>query len=122
MKDLFAYKFYLHSVQFDKVDKLVKAIPTVPGIIENPSITIGGVKIVFPVRMESGMYLEFRSSADCKLYGSKGEVIREVIPEGIIPNMATGENEISFSCKGSKGISTLMKVAVISEGKPIVKK
>ena len=141
VKDLFVYKSYLHSVQFDKVDKLqlwynnlpagknvscevgpVKAIPTVPGTIENPSIMIGEEKIVFPVRMESGLYLEFRFSSDCKLYGSKGELIREVIPEGIIPNIAKGENEISFSCKGSKETELRVQVTVISEGSPLSKK
>ncbi|MFZ4564720.1 MAG: hypothetical protein ACOYNU_15180, partial [Bacteroidales bacterium] len=141
VKDLFVYKSYMHSVQFDKVDKLqlwynnlpsgkevscvvgpVKAIPTVYKNIENPSITIGGEKIVFPVKMESGMYLEFRSSTDCKLFGSKGELLREIIPEGKIPNLAKGLNEISFSCIGSDEINPRVQVTVINEGDPLLKK
>ncbi|MEI6436665.1 MAG: carbohydrate binding domain-containing protein, partial [Bacteroidota bacterium] len=141
MKDLFVYKSYLHSVQFDKVDKLqlwynnlpagkevscmvgpVKAIPTVYENIDNPSISIGGGKITFPVKMESGMYLEFRSSTDCKLYGSKGQLLMEIIPEGKIPNLVNGINEISFSCIGSDEINPRVQVTVINEGDPLLKK
>src|SRR5258705_8881993 len=62
------YDTYRSTIQFNKVDKLqlwynnlpankevnciigsVKAIPTVTGVMENPSITIGGKKVVFPV-------------------------------------------------------------------------
>ncbi len=137
----YLYPTYFFSVKFNSVDKLqlwynnipagkevscvigpVKAISTVTGTIENPSITIGGEKITFPVRMESGMYLEFRSSTDCKLYGSKGELLKEITPIGKNPNLVNGQNEISFSCDGPKEISARVQVTVINEGKPLVKK
>ena len=97
----------------------IKAIEMVPGNIENPSIIIGGEKVVFPVRMESGMFLEFRSADDCKLYGSKGELLKEVTPKGTIPSLANGDNEISFSGMGSEQINTRVQVTVISEGDPL---
>lgn len=52
------------------------------------------------------MWLEFNSPDDCKLYGPKGE----------IPILAPGENEISFSGRGSQGINSRVQVTVISEG------
>lgn len=135
------YNSYRNLISFGKVDKLqlwynnlpagkevscvigpVKAIPTITGTIENPSIAIGGEKIVFPVRMESGMYLEFLSFSDCKLFGSKGELLKEVTPIGENPNLVNGRNEISFYCDGTKEISTRVQVTVINEGKPLVKK
>lgn len=138
VKDLFVYKSYLHSVQFDKVDKLqiwynnlpegkevstligpVKAIPMVTGFIENPSVSIGGEKIVFPVRMESGMYLEFRSVDDCKLYGPKGELLGEVKPEGTVPELKKGNNEILFGGEGPGKFNARIQVTVISEGDPL---
>jgi hypothetical protein len=91
----------------------------VPSFIKNPSVTIGGEKIVFPVRMESGMYLEFRSANDCKLYGPKGEFLAEVKPEGIVPDLKKGDNEISFSGAGSNEVNTRVQVTVISEGEPL---
>ncbi|MEN6453566.1 MAG: hypothetical protein ABFD10_04840 [Prolixibacteraceae bacterium] len=134
----YVYDTYRHTVDFQNVDKLqlwynnlpggkeikclispVKALPMVPATIENPSVSIGGEKIVFPGRMESGMYLELNSPNDCKLYGSKGELLREIVPEGKIPNLITGENEISFSCDGPKDMNARVQVTVISEGEPL---
>ena len=97
----------------------LKALPMVSGFIENPTVTIGGETIVFPVKIESGMYLEFLSLDDCKLYGSKGEILAEVKPEGYIPNLIQGNNEISFSGKGSSKVNTRVQVTVISEDDPL---
>ena len=115
----YVYDSFRHTVQFNNVDKLqlwynnlpagkevncvigtVKALPMVPVTINDPCITIGGERLIFPVKMESGMYLEFRSQTDCKLYGSKGEFLQDVQIEGKIPTLKNGENEISFACKG----------------------
>jgi len=134
----YVYDSYRHTVQFESIEKLqlwynnlpegkdvgtivgpIKAISMVLGNIENPSVMIGGKRVVFPVRMESGMFLEFRSADDCKLYGSKGELLKEVIPEGTIPYLANGDNEISFSGVGSKQMNTRVQVTVISEGDPL---
>ncbi|MBW8325116.1 MAG: hypothetical protein K0M50_10170 [Prolixibacteraceae bacterium] len=136
--DFYVYDSYRHTVDFKNVDKLqlwynnlpagkevkcrigsVKALPMLPVTIENPSVTIGGEKIVFPVSMESGMYLELNSSTDCKLYGSKGELLKEVKIEGRIPSLASGDNEISFTCDGPKELNPRVKVTVIGEGKPL---
>jgi hypothetical protein len=139
--DFFVYKSYMLNIQFQRVDKLqlwynnlpagkkvstilgpIKALPVVLNTITNPSIMIGGEKITFPVRMDSGMYLEFRPATDCKLYGPKGELLGEIVPEGAVPDLANGDNEVSFSCNGPKGIETRVQVTLISEGTPLVKK
>ncbi len=136
----YVYDSYRHTVQFRSVEKLqlwynnlpagsevncvlgpVKAISMVSGIIENPAITIGGEKIVFPVKMKSGMYLEFLSPNDCKLYGSKGEFLQEVSIEGNIPKLNAGYNEISFMCDGPEEINVRVQVTVIGEGEPLEK-
>ena len=134
----YVYDSYRHTIRFENVDRLqlwynnlpagkavttlvgpVKAIPMVAATIENPSVTIGGNTIVFPVIMESGMYLEFRSSDDCRLYGPKGELLMEVIPEGAVPVMVNGDNEILFSGEGAGEINTRVQVTIISEGMPL---
>jgi len=69
--------------------------------------------------MEPGMYLEFRSAKDCRLYGPKGELLAEVKPEGIVPDLKKGDNEISFSGEGSNEVNTRVQVTVISEGTPL---
>ncbi len=138
--DFYVYDSYRHTVDFKNVDKLqlwynnlpankqvscqigpIKALPMVPIAVSNPSVTINGEKIVFPVRIESGMYLEFNSLNDCKLYSSKGELLKEVKLEGTIPTLASGENKISFSCDESNELNIRVQVTVISEGKSLMK-
>ena len=134
----YVYDSYRHEIQFRSIESLqfwynnlpkgrevktvigpVKAIPMIAGTIENPSVTIAGEKIVFPVKMESGMYLEFRSLSDCKLYGSKGELLEEVKPQGAVPELKKGNNAILFSGEGSEKYKTRLQVTVISEGAPL---
>jgi hypothetical protein len=136
--DFYVYDSYRHAVLFNSVDKLqlwynnlpagkevtclvgpVKAVPLVPISIENPAVTIGNEKIVFPVKMESGMYLEFRSRTDCKLYGPRGEFLKDIIIAGTIPTLKAGDNELNFMCDSPLGISARTQVTVIGEGKPL---
>jgi len=132
------YNSYFYTVRFNTVDKLqlwynnlpagkdvscmigpVKALPLTGITIKNPSVKIGDETIVFPVKMESGMFLEMNSLNDCKLYGSKGELISEVKINGKIPLLKPGDNEVTFSCEGTDGISSRVQVTVIGEGKPL---
>jgi hypothetical protein len=136
--DLFVYRSYNAKVKYNTVDKLqfwynnlpagkdvncligtVKSLPMVSNTIENPSVTIGNETIVFPVKMESGMYIEFKSKNDCKLYGQKGEFLQDVVIEGNVPAFVEGNNQISFKGNGIKGINLRVQVTVISEGKPL---
>jgi hypothetical protein len=134
----YVYDSYRHNIQFESIENLqfwynnlpkgkevktfigpVKAIPMITGYIENPSVTIAGEKIVFPVKMESGMYLEFKSLSDCKLYGSKGEFIGDVKPQGTVPELRKGNNEIIFSGEGSEKCNTRLQITVMNEGSPL---
>ncbi len=136
----YVYDSYRHTVQFGSVDKLqiwynnlpagkevkciigtIKALPLVPVVTENPSITIGDEKIVFPVSMEPGMYLELRSPSDCKLFGPKGNFIKDVSVEGNVPSLRKGENKISFTCHSIGKYNPRFQITVISEGKPLPK-
>ena len=94
----------------------VKAIPMVEGTIDNPAIMVGDKKIIFPVKMESGMYLELKGEGDCKLYGPRGDLIKKVKIEGEMPQLQKGENTISVSGKGDDDINTRLQITVISEG------
>jgi hypothetical protein len=134
----FVYNSYSHAVRLSDVNKFqlwynnlpegkdvecligpVKAIPMVEGTIDNPVIAVGDRKVVFPVKMESGMYLELKGESECRLYGPRGELIKEVKIEGDVPQLQKGENTISVSGKGADGINTRLQVTVISEGQPL---
>jgi len=132
------YNSYKGTVKMSSVDKLqfwynnlpakkevncvigpVKALPLVPVTIANPTVTINGETIVFPVEMESGMYMELDSDNVCKLYSQKGKVLQEVQLRNRIPELRPGNNKVSFFCEGTEGVSSRVKVTVIGEGKPL---
>jgi len=93
----------------------IKAIPVIKNRIAKPSITVAGRTIVFPVEIESGGYLEFNGRDDCRLYGPKRELIRQVKPEGDIPILEAGENPMAFHCEES-GVRSRANVTVITQG------
>jgi hypothetical protein len=133
----YVYDSYRHTVNFKNIEKFqlwynnlpkgkevkcfvgpIKAIPMVEGTIDNPAIMVGDKKIIFPVKMESGMYLELKGEGDCKLYGPRGDLIKKVKVEGEMPQLQKGENTISVSGKGDDDINTRLQITVISEGEP----
>jgi hypothetical protein len=94
----------------------VKALPLVKNRLVRPSVTIAGRTLVFPVEIESGSYLEFYSRDDCQLYGPKREPLGRVKPEGDIPVLDPGENEIAFTCGASEPVLPRANVTVIAQG------
>jgi len=69
--------------------------------------------------MQSGSYLEFNASDECILYGSKGEIIRQITPDGAVPVLSSGENLIRFSCDSVEGSAPRLKLTIISHGEPL---
>ncbi len=135
---LYVYDSYRHTVAFDNVNKLqiwynnlpggkevacrlspVMALPLVPVTITNPELTIGEKRIIFPVKLESGMYMELRSTTGCRIYGPNGGLLQELSIQDEIPDLKAGNNAISFNCGGPEDISARVQVTVISEGDPL---
>ena len=79
----------------------------------------GGKTVTFPVEIETGQFLEFRGRDDCTLYGLKGEEICEVEPQGEVPVLASGANEIQFTCESDGGVAPRAYVSMIMEGAPL---
>lgn len=94
----------------------VQALPLVSAKLVRPAVSIGGQRIVFPVEIESGCYLECQSAEDCYLYGPQGQRLRSVVPEGDLPSLEAGANEIRFACGDPAGASPRANVTVISFG------
>ena len=97
----------------------IRALPVMPAKLRNPSIRIGGTTITFLVEIETGQFLEFRGPDDCKLYGQKGEEIRDVQFQGDVPVLAAGENDVEFFCESEVGVTRRAYVSVITEGEPL---
>jgi hypothetical protein len=97
----------------------VKALPLVPIRLKDPAITIGGKTIRFPVSIETGSYLEFYSRADCKLYDGNGAMIAEVTPQGDVPELTQGDNQVEFQCAGPTDVSARAQVTLSTLGDPL---
>jgi hypothetical protein len=116
---------YYNDLPPDKETKCylspIKALPAVKVKLKDPTVTIGGRTVVFPVELESGCYIEFNSPDDCKLYDPNGKVIRDVKPQGEVPTLSAGENEVKFTCGGMQGYNLRATVSVITHGEPLRK-
>lgn len=98
----------------------VRALPHVVTRLAHPSVMLGGNRLVFPVELESGQYLEFQSMQDCKVYGRRGEVVRTLQPQGQVPVLRAGENEICFSTGSNRPVKVRATVTVISHSSEVL--
>jgi hypothetical protein len=94
----------------------VKILPHVKARLVNPSVEVGGRTIVFPVELESGSYLEFRSWEDCKVYDAKGAFVRDVTPKGESPLATAGANTVRFNCRVTGATTPRANVTIITQG------
>ncbi len=81
----------------------IRALPLVAVKLVDPSVTINGKTITFPITLETGQYIEFGSMDDCKLYAADGNFISDVKPRGDAPALSSGTNQVSFSCTPPEG-------------------
>ncbi len=97
----------------------LRALPLVKGQILDPTITVGKRTVTFPVRIETGSYLEFNPPSDCQLYGARGEQLMEVRPRGSAPVLGHGLNRVRFSCGQSPDIPARARVTISTRGPPL---
>ena len=97
----------------------VKALPVVKVKLSNPTLVIGGQRLVFPVTLESGQFIEYEGPADCRLHDERGAILQRITPQGDEPKLASGENPVSFTGDGPTGYNTRARVTVITQGPPL---
>ena len=97
----------------------IRAVTAFDAKYRNLSVTIGGRTIVFPVTMETGSYLELRSPTDCKLYARDGRLLSDVKPQGDVPVLEPGENEVTVSGEPSGRYSVRANVTIMAQGEPV---
>ena len=94
----------------------IKALPAVKRKLVNPSLTVGDERVVFPVTLESGQYIECDSLSGCELRDARGAVIREVTPKGDVLMLTQGENAVDFACETLAGQAFRAQVTLITRG------
>ncbi len=97
----------------------IKALKTRKVILRNPAITLNGKTIRFPVDLESGMFIEFDSLDNCRLYDERGNLVQWLHPTGETPVLLAGSNDATFTCEGSSGFRTRAEVTILSRGIPL---
>jgi len=99
----------------------VKALRTRKVVLHDPTIEVGGKRLVFPVKLESGMYVEFESPDDCRVYDERGNLVQRLEPQGEVPILSPRENQITFTCEGisPKGFRRRAEITVITCGPPL---
>lgn len=137
--DLHVYDSYRHNISFKEINKFqlwannlpansnvncvigqVKAIPLVKTNIVNPSLTVNGEKIIFPVTMESEMYLEMETNGKYILYAKDGKPLSSGQLAIKAPLLKNATNDIQFGCESSGGVNPRVKVAVVAQGAPLI--
>jgi len=97
----------------------IKALPVAKVKLANPAISIGDRKVVFPITLESGQYIEMESASDCRLYDERGALLQRLTPQGDVPRLAAGDNLVSFACAEPQGYNARAKVTLITQGQPL---
>jgi hypothetical protein len=99
----------------------VKATVMLKEEIQKPAVVVNGKKLVFDVKMESGMYIEMYAANDCKLFDAKGKFIKDVQVLGEVPELKAGKNELKFECETKSQVNPRVQVTTIGYGDSIIK-
>jgi len=79
---------------------LVEALAETDSMLKNPEISIGATKIVLPVTLKAGEYLEFWDEGPSRVFDRNGIQLSTVeMPS--LPMLATGNNRIFLSSDGA---------------------
>ncbi len=97
----------------------IKAIPLRLGTMRNPSITLNGKTLTFPVQLKSGQYLECRSASDCEVYDAEGNTVAKIAPIGDWPELQPGSNGITFKAEPMPGPHPRGAITLITRGEPL---
>jgi len=65
------------------------------------------------------MYVELKSKDNCKLYDKDGKLVCGIVPEGEIPTLKSGRNDVFFQCENPGKEDARVQVTLIGEGKPL---
>ncbi len=97
----------------------ITALATRSATVDHPTITVAGQTLTFPVQLTSGMFLEFESLDDCRLYDERGEFVQRVPCEGTVPELSAGRNALQCLWHESPASPARAEITVITIGQPI---
>ena len=87
--------------------------------LHNPSLIVGGKSITFPVSLQPGWYLEYEGDGSVRVFDPDGFTKSEVKPQGDVPIIRKGGNDVTFFCDRGQDQGQTAKVMFITRGKPL---
>ena len=86
--------------------------------VVDPVFTVGGQTVTYGCQLETEQYLEFDGDGEATLFDREGVVVRRVAPQGTVPVLQPGANEIVFGAASGPEHSQRADVTVIRYGTP----
>ena len=74
----------------------LRAVSLDDATMTEPAVAVGEATLRFPCTLRSGQYLEFMPPGPARLYGRDGAQLAEVRPEGTVPTLRHGPNDLRF--------------------------
>ncbi len=116
MKHMSELQIYLNDVPAGGAAEVVigpiVTLPVLPTELKNPSLTVNGQKLVVPVTLQSGQFLEIESDSGCVHYDEAGELLQRIALATAVPVIRSGDNELIFDCEKPDGFSARAEVTV----------
>jgi hypothetical protein len=84
---------------------------------QDPALSVGGRTVTFPVAMESGSFLEVDREDHGTLFSPEGKLLTEFKPQGLIPELVRGVNEVHCACAPT-GESVRLRITLAVSGRP----
>jgi hypothetical protein len=97
----------------------IKALPTLIAALSNPALTINGRRVVFPVELHSGEYLELEDPGPVQVRDANGNVLRQVELRGELAELSSGDNQVRFDCEPLDSLAPRVHVTVAAVGRPL---
>jgi hypothetical protein len=97
----------------------IRAVPLHTGLVKNPRLSVGGKTVEFPVELASGSWIECNGPDDCAAYGSRGEPLGKVKPQGDWPVLNAGAVPMQFSCEPGGPPQPRARVTAFSRDKEL---
>lgn len=129
------YNAYRETIHFDVIESVsvwlqnlpsgrtarvgigrIRAVPLHLASVVNPTITVAGHTIEFPVKLGAGCWIEANGPEECTVYGTKGESLGIVTPRGDWPTLNAGENVLRFSGQPEGAVQPRARVVTVVNG------
>lgn len=97
----------------------IQAVALAPAVVRNPSVTVDGTTLVFPVDLPSGSWIEANGPDDCRVYGSKGEELGQIRPVGDWPRCGLGAGAWQFASEPSGEVPARARITLFTQGEEL---